>query len=280
MASETAVATPATEDRERVAELFRAMLPYYLRERAADFRFLAQQRRVLAMLDGRRGRVLDVGCGPGLMTRALAERGWEVCGIDLLEPAVAQAREEADRSEWGPRAHYAAGDADALPFAPAAFDAVIAMGVLEYLPDATRFVAEMRRVLRPGGLLVVAVPSSVAPFHVSFTVLHRFVAPFYRRARRLLSGAARPGALPQHPRHPLSPRRFDRLLARERFRRRARAFSHFVVYPLDRVWPALSLRIDRACSPALETSALLGWLGAQYIVAAERSADGRHGAAS
>ena len=80
----------ASSDRERVTELFRTMLPYYLHERAHDWRFLAQQRRVCAMLNGRVGRVLDIGCGPGLMTEALVERGGEVWGLDFLESALAQ----------------------------------------------------------------------------------------------------------------------------------------------------------------------------------------------
>jgi ubiquinone/menaquinone biosynthesis C-methylase UbiE len=279
MASEPAAA-PAIEDREQVAALFRAMLPHYVHERASDFRFLTQQRRVLAMLAGRGGRVLDVGCGPGLMTPALVARGWDVCGLDLLQPSVSCAREDAERAGWGRRAQYVAGDADALPFARGAFDAVIAMGVLEYLPDAARFVGEMRRVLRPGGLLVVAVPSSVAPYHLSQVFLHRFVAPAYRGARRLVKGATPHASLPEHPRRPLAPRGLDRLLASAGFRRRARAFSHFVFYPLDRLLPALSQRIDRFCSPALESSALLGWLGTQYIVAAERRRDADHGGSS
>jgi SAM-dependent methyltransferase len=150
---------------------------------------------------------------------------------------------------------------------------VIAMGVLEYLPDPAKFVAEMRRVLRPGGLLVVAVPSSVAPYQLSHALLHHFVAPLYRGTRRLLTGAARRASLPEHPRHPLAPRRVDTLLAGAGFERHERAFSHFVFYPLDRLWPELSQRIDRRCSPALESSALLGWLGTQYLVAAERRED-------
>jgi len=79
-------------------ELFRTMLPHYLHERAHDWRFLAQQRRVCAMLNGHVGRVLDIGCGPGLMTEALIERGGAVCGVDFLESALAWARAEAEKA--------------------------------------------------------------------------------------------------------------------------------------------------------------------------------------
>ena len=262
----------ATSDRERVRELFRTMLPYFLHERTHDWKFLAQQRRVCAMLNGRVGRVLDIGCGPGLMTEALVERGGEVWGVDFLEPALAWARAEAEKASWGDRAHYVAGDAQALPFAAATFDTVIAMGVLEYLSDAYRFVAEVRRVLRPGGLLVISVPSRIAPYHLAQSFLDRFVGPPYRLIRRLVTGSVRRGHIPDHPRHPLAPWRLDRILTRARFRKQASAFTHFCVYPLDRFFPDLSRRIDRRCT-ALEESPLLGWLGTQYIVAAVRGGE-------
>ena len=256
-------------DRARVTELFRTMLPYYLHERAHDWRFLAQQRRVCAMLNGRVGRVLDIGCGPGLMTEALVERGGEVWGLDFLESALAWARAEAEKASWGDRAHYVVGDAQALPFSVATFDTVIAMGVLEYLSDAHRFVSEVRRVLQPGGLLVVAVPSRIAPYHLAQRFLDRFVGPPYRGIRRLVAGSVRRSHIPDHPRHPLAPWGLDRILARARFQKQASAFSHFGFYPLDRFFPDLSHRIDRRCT-ALEESRLLGWLGTQYVVAAVR----------
>ena len=263
---------PASSDSERVTELFRTMLPHYLHERAHDWRFLAQQRRVCAMLNGRVGRVLDIGCGPGLMTEALVERGGEVWGVDLLESVLAWARAEAEKAAWRDRAHYVVGDAQALPFSSATFDTVIAMGVLEYLSDAHRFVSEMRRVLQPGGLLVVAVPSRIAPHHLAQSILDRFVGPPYRGIRRLVTGSVRRSHIPDHPRHPLAPWRLDRILARARFRKQASAFSHFCVYPLDRFFPDLARRIDLRCT-ALEESSLLGWLGTQYIVAAVRGGE-------
>jgi ubiquinone/menaquinone biosynthesis C-methylase UbiE len=264
--------TPTTAplaDRERVNDVFRAALPYYLHERARDWRFLAQQRRVCAMLQERSGRVLDIGCGPGLMSDALVRRGWEVWGVDCLEPAVASARAEADQAVWGRHAHYVAGDAETLPFPSGSFDAVIAMGVLEYLSDAPRFVAEVARVLRPGGAAVIAVPSAVAPYHVAARVLDRAVAPAYRALRRLATGSVRRGVVPEHPRHPVVPWRLDRLLAQARLRKHASAYSHFALYPLDRWCPDLTAGLDRRCTP-LEESRLLGWLGTQYIVATTR----------
>jgi len=260
---------PASSDSERVTELFRTMLPHYLHERAHDWRFLAQRRRVCAMLNGRLGRVLDIGCGPGLMTETLVERGGEVWGVDFLESALAWARAEAEKASWGDRAHYVVGDAQALPFSAATFDTVIAMGVLEYLSDAQRFVSEARRVLQPGGLLVVAVPSRIAPYHLAQSFLDRFVGPPYRGIRRLVTGSVPRSHIPDHPRHPLAPWRLDRILARAQFLKHSSAFSHFCVYPLDRFFPDLSRRIDLRCT-ALEESSLLGWLGTQYIVAAVR----------
>ena len=262
----------ATSDRERVRELFRTMLPYFLYERTHDWKFLAQQRRVCAMLNGRVGRVLDIGCGPGLMTEALVERGGEVWGVDFLEPALAWARAEAEKASWGDRAHYVAGDAQALPFAAATFDTVIAMGVLEYLSDAYRFVAEVRRVLRPGGVLVISVPSRISPYHLAQSFLDRFVGPPYRLIRRLVTGSVRRSHIADHPRHPLAPWRLNRILARVQFRKQAWAFSQVCFYPLDRFFPDLSRRIDRRCT-ALEESPLLGWLGMQYIVAAVRGGE-------
>lgn len=100
-------------------------------------------------------RVLDVGCGTGSLTFALPECAnvASVTGIDLTQPYLAAARAH----NTDPRIMFDQGDALALPYADAAFDRAFSMLVLHFIPDAKRAVAEMRRVVRPGGTVTAAV---------------------------------------------------------------------------------------------------------------------------
>lgn len=91
------------------------------------------------------GTVLDVGCGDGQISRALASRGAAVTGIDPTERNLVVARERAG----GPV--YVKAGADDLPFDDASFDAVVACLVFEHIDDVDAAIAEVARVLRPGG---------------------------------------------------------------------------------------------------------------------------------
>ena len=97
-------------------------------------------------------RVLDLGCGTGEITRRLAERypQAELLGVDILEANLERARASGDA---GGRIRYAAGDAFALDSADAAFDLVVCRHMSQAVPDFPRVLAEIARVLRPGGWL-------------------------------------------------------------------------------------------------------------------------------
>jgi len=118
-------------------------------------RFVESRRvgQVFALLDARPShRVLEVGCGAGqLLARVPAGRAF---GVDLSESLLART---AARLRGG--AVLAQGDASALPFASGAFERVYCSEVLEHLVDPAAAVAEIRRVLAPGGVAVLSVPN-------------------------------------------------------------------------------------------------------------------------
>ena len=98
-------------------------------------------------------QVLDIGCGPGFITLGLAEAvvPGEVVGIDMQQSQVQRARDLA--TEHGvANVHFEVGDAYGLPFPDHSFDAVFAHAVLLHLREPVRALAEMRRVLRKGGI--------------------------------------------------------------------------------------------------------------------------------
>lgn len=109
----------------------------------------------LALLPAAGGqRWCDVACGPGILARALAPRVAEVVGVDLTPAMVDTARAEA-RREAVANVRFLQGDATALPFADGAFDGAMTRFSLHHIPAPGRVVAEMARVVRPGGTVAV-----------------------------------------------------------------------------------------------------------------------------
>jgi SAM-dependent methyltransferase len=101
------------------------------------------------------GRVLDVACGTGVLTKALAETGAQVIGIDASEGYLAGAR----RHRSHPNIAYEQGDIRRMRFDDDAFDAAVCTLVLDLLPppEIEQLVAEMKRVTRSGGVVATAV---------------------------------------------------------------------------------------------------------------------------
>jgi SAM-dependent methyltransferase len=118
----------------------------------------------------RGGRILDVGCGSGILARELETLG-EVVAIDVSQEAVGYTRRRG-------LPHLCVARAEALPFAPGSFDAVVAADVIEHTDDA-RTIAELVRVLKPGGVALIHVPAFSALWGE-----HDEVAHHRRRYRR------------------------------------------------------------------------------------------------
>jgi SAM-dependent methyltransferase len=103
--------------------------------------------------EGRRGTLLDAGCGGGRAMSLLADAGYQVTGIDISLGALGKARARSLQ------AIVVAGVVDsALPFADCSFDAVLSCEVIEHLLDVPGFLSELNRVLRPGGSMFLSTP--------------------------------------------------------------------------------------------------------------------------
>ncbi len=102
-------------------------------------------------------RLLEVGCGTGVLAVAMALRGKEVwCGD--VEPYVTLVQALARHMGVADRVHVARFSADAIPFRAGFFDVVTMRAALEHVPATDRCLADVRRVLRPGGTFLFAVP--------------------------------------------------------------------------------------------------------------------------
>jgi len=138
-------------------------------------------------------RILDIGTGPGRLLKTIRRRlpGATLVGLDISPAMAAQARANMDADGHRRRIAIVAGGADALPLADATFDCVVSTGSLHHWKDPLRGLAEIHRVLAPGGRgliydLVRRMPPAVCRtvrqhyggFRLALLWLHSFEEPF------------------------------------------------------------------------------------------------------
>ncbi|WP_066943586.1 class I SAM-dependent methyltransferase [Microtetraspora fusca] len=130
--------------------------------------------RILREVPDGAQRALDVGCGEGMLARALRQAVPHVTGIDRDAPSIDQAREHRD--DVG----YVLGDFLTHPFEPASFDVVASVATLHHM-DATAGLTRMRDLLRPGGVLaIVGLAQSTLPNDLPRDLAGIVVGTFHR----------------------------------------------------------------------------------------------------
>ncbi len=123
------------------------------------------------------GVALDVGSGPGNVTASLAHAAGPdglALGVDISEPML----ERAVSAQAGPQVGFLRADAQKLPFRDETVDAAVSLAVLQLIPNPSATLAEMVRVLRPGGRMAVMVPT-VGPAAAVFRLLPAGGAHFF-----------------------------------------------------------------------------------------------------
>lgn len=142
-------------------------------------------------------KALDVGCGAGLLSEEIVQMGFETHGIDTAEAAINLAREHAAKKKLD--INYKVAPGETLPYPDAHFDVVFCCDVLEHVDDFEKVIAEIARVLKPGGIFIydtinrtffsniaaIKIAQEWAPFAFMPPRLHvhaMFIKPFEMKA--------------------------------------------------------------------------------------------------
>jgi ubiquinone/menaquinone biosynthesis C-methylase UbiE len=206
-----------------VRQHFRSTLPYW-EQIYADTTvygriYQERARRALACVD-RVGlpsgaAVLEIGCGPGVITTAMAQKGVTVWAIDSLEEMVERTRAMAHRAGVASRVFAQVGHINNVPFADATFELVVLIGVSEWLVSMTQPLREIVRVLKPGGHLVISADNNWPLHQILDPVFNPALKPLKRRIGQVLRSV---GLRTRQPRfHAYSLRDFDDELAHAGF---------------------------------------------------------------
>ena len=249
---------------------------------------ISRQRFALEMVEAATppfSRILDAGCGSGVMAAKLIQRGYAVWGIDLAEPMIRHARQLCGSARFG------VGDIERIPFPDNTFDVVGSVGVIEYLESDEQALHEIWRVLRPGGEAVIAISNGRSPLLRLDVVVLKVVAvlrPAYHLVKYRFRG--RPAPSPETPAVRVHSRLYRRFY-RSRWLRLLRALNFeqeewichswgwlgsplsFLVRFLSMMQTGFRRGIERLFGPALLSQAsdafvrspVLSWLAAEHI---------------
>lgn len=134
----------------------------YLLQNVGDMAFKRRVKTIVLGLDiQEKDKILDCGCGEGFYLKIISElSSCQLYGFDYDDDVLDRARRELDTS----RIQLDKGDIYSLPYKDKEFDKIILSEVLEHLPDDIRALAEVKRVLKPNGVLFITVPNHNYPF--------------------------------------------------------------------------------------------------------------------
>jgi 2-polyprenyl-3-methyl-5-hydroxy-6-metoxy-1,4-benzoquinol methylase len=223
---------------------------HYFDSSPASHFFSTRLAHVSALLDLPEGsNVLDVGCGPGMMIEPLTSRGIEFFGTDLSEKMIGACKKRVVHLD---ACHLAVSRIQQLPFRERSFDAVLCMGVLEYIQDDELAVRQIRRVLKPNGILILSLLNKISPYR-----LWENMGFAIRRRTR--------------PEKMFTERYCRTLLQANGFEIVDLLYFDFnlLLRPLDQLYPRWSVRISQRLESLRRSS--LKWLGTAFLVKARRT---------
>jgi ubiquinone/menaquinone biosynthesis C-methylase UbiE len=215
--------------------------------------------------------VLDVGCGPGEMILDLSRHNWNIWGIDIANNMIELAKEKTKKSNS--KIHLSVGDIEKLEFFDNFFDLIICAGVVEYLNDDRKWLKEIVRVLKPGGVLIINITNKYSIKNWSAAIIERM-----KRNKTLFSvmefvkrKILKKGKLHYFPFRPRlhSPNKFDKLLNKNGFQKLSHNYFSFSILPapFDTLFGFITIPIRRYMERYSERKMILNGTG--YIVCAK-----------
>jgi len=221
-------------------------------------------------------RILEVGCGAGLLTVALARNGYMVDALDSTDAMLQMTWNRAARQDLQDRVRVHAGDVHALPFQAHSFDLVIALGVIPWLHSEQLALREMRRVLKSGGFLLVTADNNARldrildPLSSPLLAPLRLAAKHFLRLCRLWSPASRFQAKRHYPAE------IDASIAEcgfDRVKSSTVGFGPFTFLGKSVFTDAVGVRLHRRLQTlaSRQGAFLLGRAGSHYLVLATKA---------
>jgi ubiquinone/menaquinone biosynthesis C-methylase UbiE len=245
-----------------------------------------QQRQTVALryIDGlklaRTARVLEIGCGAGLMTVALANRGFKVEAIDHSQAMVNLTIKHSRQMNILNEIKVCTGDIHELSYKDQTFDLIVALGVIPWLHDFKRALAEIARVLVPCGYLVVTMDNALR----ATTLFDPLTFPAIARVQRLVKSKLEKAELisswnpwsnaPSYRQH--SPREFNRNLCEAGLmimKSTSIGFGPFTFFGHRLFSDRTGLKIQKKLQEYADSGyPILRSSGSQYIVLAKKKA--------
>lgn len=198
-----------------------------------SFIFAERKRVVLEMLGTGFGRILDIGCGPGVYADSLTKRCGKLYGVDVSDRMIAIAKDKGFIN-----AEFSVGAIDGLKFGDNFFDAVVCAGVLEYLDDITKAVQETARVTKDKGVVIFTAPNACSVLNKLDLCARKML-----KALRSVIKIDLSKSFMNYDFEPnyLNPNKIKQLLEKNGFRIEDERFHIFRISLLNRLCPKLSL---------------------------------------
>jgi len=241
----------------------------YNRKTTYGYSFRVRRGKVLSLIqNGSRGdKVLDVGCGPGIMVKDILSKGYEITCIDPAPQMISLIKKD-----FGSNSNVSAevGDVYGLKFSDNSFEVVIAMGLLEYLEEQDKAISELKRVLKLDGNLILTFPNKISPWRIFNRVIIGLFGTIIKKIKKILG--KKPNTL-VHKEYTLKEVRT--LLEKNGLMVESYIYFNFklIPHPFDQIFPKLTILQSRLFEHLDKT--FMRFIGTGFIVRAKnRSTEG------